>query len=528
VKLIPRSRAGMLLRFAMAAVIVIGAASATTAVGGLLQFKQIATYLSVTPALPHARVTIPNPGAPQTILLIGSDHRAGEPFADANTDTMMLVRMDPSSSTINLLSVPRDLEVQVPEGGGIQTDKLNAAYSIGGDNLLVKILQSQVFPGLQVNHIIDVNFSGFEDLVNAIGCVYTDVDHRYYNNTAVTDYSSIDIQPGYQKLCGSDALAFVRFRHTDDDLVRNARQQDFLRWAKDQFSQDQIIQDRNSLLKIFGAHAQTDQNLHTTDGLINLFNLVAFSAGHTIKQIQFPAILQPCAPAPANANSATQQTPCYVTAQSSAEQAVYRQFMTPTKGQAAPNAGGSSGSAASAAGGKGKGGGAGAPGLSADVGDGVSQAKALGPIGIPIYYPKLIVNGAQYCTPNNGNCPMGDGNAAAQDGIVAGYPRAYLLHDRTGVAHYSYYMTIEINSLLGEYYGVQGTTWQNPPILNDPTETKTVNGKQLELYANGGKLSLVAWHTAQGVYWISNTLTDSIGNRQMVAMAASLTRAGGS
>jgi anionic cell wall polymer biosynthesis LytR-Cps2A-Psr (LCP) family protein len=97
-----------------------------------------------------------------------------------------------------------------------------------------------VFPELQVNHIVDVNFAGFEDLVNAIGCVYTDVDHRYYNNTAgLTDYSSIDIQPGYQKLCGDQAitgaLAFVRFRHTDSDIVRNARQQDFIRWAKDQY-----------------------------------------------------------------------------------------------------------------------------------------------------------------------------------------------------------------------------------------------------------------------------------------------------
>ena len=97
-----------------------------------------------------------------------------------------------------------------------------------------------MFPGLKVNHIIDVNFGGFETLVNAIGCVYTDVDHRYYNNTALTDYSSIDIQPGYQKLCGDQRASFVRFRHTDTDIVRNARQQDFLRWAKDQFSPTQI------------------------------------------------------------------------------------------------------------------------------------------------------------------------------------------------------------------------------------------------------------------------------------------------
>ena len=115
---------------------------------------------------------------------------------------MMLVRIDPNSSTINLLSVPRDLEVQIPQGGLIETAKLNAAYSIGGPNLLVQVVRNQVFPGLKINHIIDINFGGFEDLVNAIGCVYTDVDHRYYNNTAYTNYSSIDIQPGYQKLCG--------------------------------------------------------------------------------------------------------------------------------------------------------------------------------------------------------------------------------------------------------------------------------------------------------------------------------------
>ena len=74
-------------------------------------------------------MTCPHPGNPQTLLLIGSDHRAGTPFKASNTDTMMLVRLDPNSQTINLLSVPRDLEVQIPEGGVMVTDKLNAAYS---------------------------------------------------------------------------------------------------------------------------------------------------------------------------------------------------------------------------------------------------------------------------------------------------------------------------------------------------------------------------------------------------------------
>jgi polyisoprenyl-teichoic acid--peptidoglycan teichoic acid transferase len=529
-RLIPSTRGGMWLRFTLAVVIVIGFAATTTAVAGLLQFKQIAHYLSATPALTTKQVTIPDPGNPQTLLLIGSDHRAGTPWSSSNTDTMMLVRIDPNSSTINLLSVPRDLKVEIPQGGFLTTGKLNSAYSIGGPALLVKILKQQVFPGIEINHIIDVNFGGFEQLVNAIGCVYTDVDHRYYNNTAYTDYSSIDIQPGYQKLCGADALSFVRFRHTDTDIVRNARQQDFVRWAKAQFTPTEIVQNRDTLLRIFGQHAQTDANLHTTDGLINLFNLVAFSAGHQIKQIAFPAILLPCAPVPPNANSATQQTPCYVGADPGAEQHVFHEFMTPTASQPQPAgsapAAAAAGSAPAAAAPAKPGGtpvkagaGASAPGLTADVSDGDAQAKALGSIGIPIYFPKLIKAGSNYCSSATSLCPVEIASPGA-------YPRAYLLHDQQGVAQYSYRMTLELNPVLGEYYGVQGTTWQNPPILNSPTETKTVGGKQLLLYANGGKLSLVAWRTPQAVYWISNTLTDDISNQQMVAIAASLTRAG--
>jgi LCP family protein required for cell wall assembly len=508
VKLIPDSRGGALWRFALGAVLVVACTAATTAVAGLLQFKQFAAYINISRALPPSKqVTIPPPGHPQTLLLIGSDHRAGEPWSSANTDTMMLVRIDGSSSTINLLSVPRDLEVQIPEGGGLVTAKLNAAYSIGGPNLLLTVLKQQVFPNLQVNHIIDVNFGGFEALVNAIGCVYTDVDHRYYNNTALTDYSSIDLQPGYQKLCGAPALSFVRFRHTDTDIVRNARQQDFLRWAKDQYSVTQIIDNRDTLLRIFGQHTETDANLHTIDGLINLFDLVAFSAGHAIKQIPFPAILLPCAPSAGTGNAA----PCYVAAQAAAEQQAYRAFMTPTTPAA------SQGAASGAAAGHGAAPAAVVQGadVTSDPQDGQAQAAALGRIGFPVYYPKLIAAGTSYCSGAAGNCPL-------EIASPGSYPRAYQIHDRSGVAHDAYRMTLALNPVLGEYYGVQGTTWQNPPILNSPTLTRTVNGKQLRVYANGGKISLVAWRTPQAVYWISNTLTDTLGNRQMMAIAASL------
>jgi polyisoprenyl-teichoic acid--peptidoglycan teichoic acid transferase len=501
VRLIPSSRRGALWRFALGAVIVVGFTAATTAVAGLLQFKQFAADISVTPAIRQARVTIPNPGQAQTILIIGSDHRAGTSFSSANTDTMMLVRLDPNSSTINVLSIPRDLKVEIPEEGGLTTAKLNSAYSVGGPNLLVKVIRQNVFPHLQVNHIVDVNFSGFEALVNAIGCVYTDVDHRYYNDTALTDYSSINLQSGYQKLCGSDALSFVRFRHTDSDIVRNARQQDFIRWAKDQYGAANLIAHRDTLLRIFGEHTQTDPDLHSVDGLINMFQLVAFSAGHTIRQIPFPAILLPCGSGGTTADGTVAVAPCYVAADPGPEGHVYREFIKATSSPhpaahpiASPPRKPTSVSAQAA-------------GLTADLPDGQAQVAALRRAGMPVYFPRLIAAGSTYEPPTAGE-----------------YPRAYRIHDQSNIPHAAYRIVVVLNSLLGQYYGVQGTTWRTPPILNSPSGTRTVGGKVLSLYANGGRLSVVAWHTRQGVYWISNTLTDNLTNKQMVGIAASLTR----
>ncbi len=525
-RIIPRTRGGALWRFLLAAVVVIAATAATTAVAGLLQVKQIIADLGGQPALPNADVTLPPPGAPQTLLLIGSDHRAGEPYSAANTDTMMLVRLNAASSTINVLSIPRDLEVNIPGHG---TAKLNAAYSLGdGPNLLIKTIQQNVFPQLKVNHILDVNFSAFSDLVDAIGCVYGQVDHRYYNLSAPGPnlYSSIDIQPGYQKLCGHNqsihgALAFVRFRHTDTDIVRNARQQDFIRWAKEQYGTTQLLNNRDTLVKIFGDHAQTDRGLQSSDGLINLFNLVLNADGSTIKSIPFPAILNNCvAAAPGQPQPA-----CYVNANSAAEQRVFKKFMAPTTAAAARAP--TTGAARTAAFAPGKSHKGSPPnpaaGLTVDPADGRAQAAALSRVGMPIYYPSLIVPGSSYCVSLAANC---DDPQELQSEYARSYPRGYAIHDRQGRPHAAYYMTIVINPVFGEYYGVQGTTWTSPPLLDSPSATKIVDGKKLELFAAGGKLTTVAWRTPAAVYWIANTLTASIPNRQMVALAASLTRAG--
>ena len=85
-------------------------------------------------------------------------------------------------------------------------------------------------------------------------------------------------------------------------------------------------------------------------------------------------------------------------------------------------------------------------------------------------------------------------------------------------------MTVDINGALGEYYGVQGVAWSTPPLLHSPSGTKVINGRKLYLYANGGKLTTVAWHQNGNSYWVSNDLTSHIPNSQLVGIAASMVR----
>ncbi|MGH2892934.1 MAG: LCP family protein, partial [Solirubrobacteraceae bacterium] len=129
--MIPHTRLGMAWRFVLAGVLLISAAAATTAVAGLLQVKDVVDALSINPGIVSKQIVLPAPGQPQTILLIGSDHRAGESFRDSNTDTILLLRLNAKSSTINIMSIPRDLQVSIP---GFGVNKINSAYTDGGYN----------------------------------------------------------------------------------------------------------------------------------------------------------------------------------------------------------------------------------------------------------------------------------------------------------------------------------------------------------------------------------------------------------
>ena len=193
------------------------------------------------------------PGKPTNVLLIGSDTRPqlGDP---GRSDSLILVRMDPKHDFISMLSFPRDLYVNIP---GMGMNKINAAYSQGPAKTIETI---QELTGEPVNDYVIVDFAGFSKLVDAVGGVYLDVDRRYFNKnvgTAATNYADIDLQPGYQKLDGADALSYVRYRHTDSDYDRIARQQQFLSELKRQTKQLGNLTNVTTFRKIYGKNIET-------------------------------------------------------------------------------------------------------------------------------------------------------------------------------------------------------------------------------------------------------------------------------
>src|ERR1700736_5814607 len=154
--------------------------------------------------------------------------------------------------------------------------------------LAAETIEHQVFPTLKLNGIVDVNFAGFMNVVDALGCVYVNVDHRYlHENSALAEnYSSINLQPGYQKLCYQNALSYVRFRHEDSDFVRVARQQDFLRNLREQISPEDVLGQIDTVAKAVG-HAISSTFRASTSELLELAKLVAFSQSKPIRQVRF-------------------------------------------------------------------------------------------------------------------------------------------------------------------------------------------------------------------------------------------------
>jgi polyisoprenyl-teichoic acid--peptidoglycan teichoic acid transferase len=322
--------------------------------------------------------------------------------------------------------------------------------------------------------------------------VYVDIDRRYFNaHGGPGGYATIDLKPGYQKLCGKDSLDFVRYRHTDDDFVRAARQQEFLRQAKDQIGLGKVFGDRDELLRIFGRYTQTDIARNNDAAILRLLKLGYESSKHPIREIRFRG-----------SQSADGE---FVEISPDNLRRTIDEFIDVGLGGVS----------------------AALPGESAPqrpkpkrirtrkrLARGLVMRKEEGEnhvldittklSNLPVYYPEARL---------------------ARGGYVKDSPRSYDIFDRNK-NKYRAYRIVLAEGENGQYYGVQGTTWKAPPILDNPTDEVRMRKRTFQRYFDGRRIRLLAWKTDRAVYWVANTLSKSLTNMQMMDIARSLRRIG--
>jgi LCP family protein required for cell wall assembly len=167
--------------------------------------------------------------------VIGYDHRQEDGNnTSGRSDTLMLVRADPTTDSISLLSFPRDMRVEIRCPGRTPFfDKIAHAYSYCGPQGSLDTVKG--LTGIPVNYLITVNFRGFRQIIDRLDGAWIDIDRRYFNDRGgPSGYAKINLRPGYQQLTGRQALDYVRYRHSDSDLYRVARQQQFVKAFKGQ------------------------------------------------------------------------------------------------------------------------------------------------------------------------------------------------------------------------------------------------------------------------------------------------------
>jgi hypothetical protein len=293
-------------------------------------------------------------------------------------------------------------------------------------------------------------------------------------------------------MCGEEALEYVRYRHTDNDFVRAARQQDFLREARQKVGPTRLIRDRDELIKIFTRYTTSD--IEDPQTMLEVLKLFLAAHDNTVKEIHFKG----------------HAGPSYVTASEGQIQRAVDQFLG-IEDTAGPRAGGEQATGGGEApeqekvpdGGGGGSGGPEGPDLIDATGAGQPYAQQFDEkLEFPVYYPTRLTTGSSF----------GDDS------------RAYSILGPEAEERFPAYKLVVVRDTLGfdEYYGVMGTEWLDPPILENPSATLEIEGRTYQLFYDGDRLRLVAWQTGQGSYWVSNTLLQTLEEEEMLGIARSL------
>ncbi|MDY7012612.1 MAG: LCP family protein [Cyanobacteriota bacterium] len=274
----------------------------SAAAGALLAFSLSATPLKqseLTPeeaaffgdeAISSNNLKLPSLTRPVNILVVGtkvlssdidrpleeSGHDALVDSFEGLADTLLLLRFDPATDRLTLLSLPRDTRAEI-EGYGVA--KINDTNYIGGPALTAKTV-SNLLEGVQIDRYIRLNIQGVEKLIDALGGVrvYVPKDMKYTDHT---QHLYIDLKKGEQHLDGNEALQFLRFRHDRyGDLGRVQRQQILLRAAIEQSLKPSTIVRIPKMLKVIQSHIDTNLSVE------ELVALAGFAAQTDRSQVE--------------------------------------------------------------------------------------------------------------------------------------------------------------------------------------------------------------------------------------------------
>ena len=209
----------------------------------------------------------PASGEPLYVLVLGVDGRPREAGgAPSRSDTIMLAQVSPGSGRVQLLSVPRDLLVEVEPG---VEDRINTAYTYGGVEQATAVVEN--LTGISVDRYAIVDFGGFEEAIDALGGVTLEVEEPIRLGI---EGRRVYIPAGSQELDGLEALAYARYRGTAcGDLGRIKRQQRLIAALRQQ------ALGWNTITRIPGIVRVAHENVDTNLGIMQAISLGRALAG---------------------------------------------------------------------------------------------------------------------------------------------------------------------------------------------------------------------------------------------------------
>ena len=189
------------------------------------------------------------------VLVLGIDTREGD-AANRNTDTMLVVSLDPLNHTASMLSIPRDIYIDKP---GTFQGKINGAFAFGGPSLIRKLVDDML--GIRINAYALLNFEAFNKIVDGVGGVIVDARRPVRDESYPTpDYGveRIDILAGPQLMHGELALQYARSRHDTNDYSRAKRQQEVIGGLRNRLTQPEALRTLPALIDSVGTTVETD------------------------------------------------------------------------------------------------------------------------------------------------------------------------------------------------------------------------------------------------------------------------------